>query len=153
MGIDYISQAQSAVKTGGIIDGVSNVIDIALNKTTKLGLIDKNVSTLIKKGKNVILDNVSKNIEETFTNQLEGIEKLSKYENNWKNYYKEKDFDGMEREYQKIKSKLNELMPLENTIKEARTIENIHEIIKNNGQNFELDENQIKLAQMLTVNV
>ena len=116
-------------------------------------LIDKNVSTLIKKGKNVILDNVSKNIEETFTNQLEGIEKLSKYENNWKNYYKEKDFDGMEREYQKIKSKLNELMPLENTIKEARTIENIHEIIKNNGQNFELDENQIKLAQMLTVNV
>ena len=65
----------------------------------------------------------------------------------------EKDFDGMEREYQKIKSKLNELMPLENTIKEARTIENIHEIIKNNGQNFELDENQIKLAQMLTVNV
>ena len=36
---------------------------------------------------------------------------------------------------------------------EARTIENIHEIIKNNGQNFELDENQIKLAQMLTVNV
>ena len=129
------------------------MIDIALNKTTKLGLIDKNVSTLIKKGKNVILDNVSKNIEETFTNQLEGIEKLSKYENNWKNYYKEKDFDGMEREYQKIKSKLNELMPLENTIKEARTIENIHEIIKNNGQNFELDENQIKLAQMLTVNV
>ena len=59
----------------------------------------------------------------------------------------------MEREYQKIKSKLNELMPLENTIKEARTIENIHEIIKNNGQKFELDENQIKLAQMLTVNV
>ena len=44
-------------------------------------------------------------------------------------------------------------MPLENTIKEARTIENIHEIIKNNGQNFDLDENQIKLAQMLTVNV
>ena len=58
----------------------------------------------------------------------------------------------MEREYQKIKNKLNELMPLEKTIKEARTIENLHEIIKNNGQNFNLDENQIKLAQMLTVN-
>ena len=149
---DSISQAQSAVKTGGIIDGISNVIDVALNKTTKSGLIDKNISSLIKNGKNVILDNVSKNIEETFTSQLEGIEKLSKYENNWKNYYKEKDFNGMEREYQKIKNKLNELMPLEKTIKEARTIENLHEIIKNNGQNFNLDENQIKLAQMLTVN-
>lgn len=149
---ESISQAQSAVKTGGIIDGISNVIDVALNKTTKSGLIDKNISSLIKNGKNVILDNVSKNIEETFTSQLEGIEKLAKYENNWKNYFKEKDFRGMEREYQKIKNKLNELMPLEKTIKEARTIENLHEIIKNNGQNFNLDENQIKLAQMLTVN-
>lgn len=149
---ESISQAQSAVKTGGIIDGISNVIDVALNKTTKSGLIDKNISSLIKNGKNVILDNVSKNIEETFTSQLEGIEKLAKYENNWKNYFKEKDFSGMEREYQKIKNKLNELMPLEKTIKEARTIENLHEIIKNNGQNFNLDENQIKLAQMLTVN-
>ena len=149
---ESISQAQSAVKTGGIIDGISNVIDVVLNKTTKSGLIDKNISSLIKNGKNVILDNVSKNIEETFTSQLEGIEKLAKYENNWKNYYQEKDFNGMEREYQKIKSKLNELMPIENTIKEARTIENLHEIIKNNGQNFNLDENQIKLAQMLTVN-
>ena len=150
---ESISQAQSAVKTGGIIDGISNVIDVVLNKTTKSGLIDKNISSLIKNGKNVILDNVSKNIEETFTSQLEGIEKLAKYENNWKNYYQEKDFNGMEREYQKIKSKLNELMPIENTIKEARTIENLHEIIRNNGQNFNLDENQIKLAQMLTVNV
>ena len=149
---ESISQAQSAVKTGGIIDGISNVIDVVLNKTTKSGLIDKNISSLIKNGKNVILDNVSKNIEETFTSQLEGIEKLAKYENNWKNYFKEKDFSGMEREYQKIKNKLNELMPLEKTIKEARTIENLHEIIKNNGQNFNLDENQIKLAQMLTVN-
>ena len=149
---ESISQAQSAVKTGGIIDGISNVIDVVLNKTTKSGLIDKNISSLIKNGKNVILDNVSKNIEETFTSQLEGIEKLAKYENNWKNYYQEKDFNGMEREYQKIKNKLNELMPLEKTIKEARTIENLHEIIKNNGQNFNLDENQIKLAQMLTVN-
>lgn len=147
---ENISQAQSAIKTGGIIDGVSNVIDTVLNKTTKSGLINQNTATLIKKGKNVILDNVSKNIEDTFTNQIDSVEKLGKYENNWKEYYESKNFEGMEREYQKIKDKLKELMPLENTIKEARIIENLHNIIKNNGQDFNLSKEQLELAKMLT---
>lgn len=146
---ENISQVQSAIKTGGIIDGVSNAIDIALNKTTKNGLINNNISTLIKQGKNVILDNVSKNIEKEFTNQLDSIEKLSKYENNWKTYFEQKDFIGMEREYGKIKEKMKDLIPLENTIKEARIIENLHSLIKNNGQNFELTNKEKELAQML----
>lgn len=147
---ENISQAQSAIKTGGIIDGLSNVIDTVLNKTTKAGMIDQNTALLIKKGKNVILDNVSKNIEETFTNQINNIEKLAKYENNWKEYYNKKDFDGMEREYQKITEKLKELIPLENTLKEARIIENIHKIIKNNDKNFDLSREQLEVAKMLT---
>ena len=109
---ENISQAQAAIKTGGIIDGISNVIDTVLNKTTKSGLISRGISTVIKQGKDVILDNVSKNIEEAFTSQLNNIEKLAKYENNWKEYFQTKDFDGMQREYEKIKEKLKELMPL-----------------------------------------
>lgn len=147
---ENISQAQSAIKTGGIIDGISDVIDTVLNKTTKSGLINSNISSLIKQGKNVILDNVSKNIEDTFTSQLDNIEKLGKYENNWKEYYNAKDFNGMEKEYKKITDKLKELIPLENTLKEARIIENLHNIIKNNGQNFDLSNEQLELAKILT---
>lgn len=147
---ENISQAQAVIKTGGIIDGVSDLMDNLLNKTERSGLIDKNVSTLIRKGKNVILDHVSKNIEDTFTSQLNSIEKLGKYENNWKNYYELKDFEGMQREYEKIKGKLKELIPLENTLKEARIIENLHMLIKNNGQDFNLSKEQIELANMLT---
>ena len=146
---ENISQAQSAIKTGGIIDGVSNVIDKVLNRTTKKGLINQNTAILIKKGKNVILDNVSKNIEDTFTKQIDSVEKLGKYENNWKEYYQSKDFQGMEREYQKIKDKLKELMPLEKTLKEAKIIENLHNVIKNNGKNFSLSKEQVELAKML----
>ncbi len=147
---ENLSQAQSAIKTGGIIDSVSNVIDSVLSKTTKTGLIDGNISSLIKQGKNVILDNVSKNIEETFTSQIDNIEKLGKYENNWKQYYEKQDFEGMEREYEKIREKLKEIMPIENTIKEAKIIENLHTLIKNNGQNFDLNNEELELAQMLT---
>ncbi len=147
---ENISQAQAAIKTGGIIDGVSDVIDNVLSKTANTGLIDKNTALLIKKGKNVILDHVSKNIEDTFTSQLNYIEKLGKYENNWKRYYKEENFEGMQREYEKIKEKIKQLIPLENTLKEARIIENFHMLVKNNGQKFNLSKEQIELANILT---
>ena len=146
---ESISQAQNAVKTGGVIDGISNVIDTVLNKTTKMGLINKGISSVIHQGKNVILDSVSKNIEESFTSQLNNIEKLSKYENNWKSYFEKRDFEGMQKEYDKIQEKLKEIMPLENTIKEARKIENIHNLIKNNGHNFDLTNEQLELSKML----
>ena len=56
----------------------------------------------------------------------------------------------MQREYEKIKEKLKILIPMETTLKQARTIENLHTLIKNNGQNFNLTEEQEKLTQMLT---
>lgn len=147
---ENISQAQSAIQKGGIIDGISNVIDNVLDKTRKSGLLNQTITNLIKQGKDIILDNVSKNINEEFTSQLNSLEKLGKYEENWKTYYKAQDFEGMEHEYRKIKEQLENLMPMENTLKEARNIENIHLLIKNNNQQFNLSNEEIELAQMLT---
>ena len=146
---ESISQAQNAVKTGGVIDGISNVIDTVLNKTTKMGLINKGISTVIHQGKNVILDSVSKNIEESFTSQLNNIEKLSKYENNWKNYFENKDFNGMEKEYNKIEKEIKNLAPIEKIMDNVKTIENLHTLIKNNGQDFNLTQEEIELAEKL----
>lgn len=146
---ENISQAQNVIKSGGIIDGISNLIDSTLNFTTQKGIIPYNVATLIRKGKNVILDNVCSNIETEFANQINNVEKLGKYENNWKEYYKNQDFEGMEREYKKIKDKLKQTLPLEETLKQARKIENLHLIIKNNGQDFNLTDEQKKLAEIL----
>ena len=146
---DSIAQAQNVIKHGGIIEGVSNVIDSTLAVTQKSGLLPNNIIKLIRQGKNVILDNVSSNIEAEFVGQLDQIEKLGKYENNWRTYYQQKDFEGMEREYQKIKEKLKEIMPLEKTINEARAIENIHVLIRNNGHDFNISKEQLEVAQML----
>ena len=55
----------------------------------------------------------------------------------------------MEREFKKMKEKFKEILPMENTIKEARTIENLHTLIKNNGRNFDLSEEQKELANIL----
>lgn len=147
---DSISQARDAVKNGGIIDGISNVLDKVLDKTSPSGLISGNIANIISSGKDALLNSVSNRIENEFTEQIDGVEKLSKYESNWKEYFEKQDFDGMEREYEKIQEKLEELMPLENTIKEARIIENLHSLIKNNNHNFNLTDEQRELANLLS---
>ena len=146
---ENVNQMQTAVKTGGIIDGISTLLDTVVNKVQSKGLIDYNVARTIKEGKNIILNNVESNIEKTFTDQIKSVEYTNKYINNWKNYYENKNFEGMEKEYQKIKKELKNLVPMEKTINQARTIENLHIFIKNNGQNFNLSNEAIELAEKL----
>ena len=103
---ENVNQMQTAVKTGGIIDGISTLLDTVVNKVQSKGLIDYNVARTIKEGKNIILNNVESNIEKTFTDQIKSAEYTNKYINNWKNYYENRNFEGMEKEYQKIKKEL-----------------------------------------------
>ncbi|MFR7874757.1 MAG: hypothetical protein ACLU33_05985 [Christensenellales bacterium] len=146
---ENITQVQNAIKTGGILDNVSGLINTVVNKTVNNGKLPYSIGNLIKKGKNVIIDNISKNIENEFQSQLNSLEKINKYCNNWREYYNNKDFDGMEKEFNKIKDKMKEIVPIENTIKTARVIENLHSLIKNNGKNFELNEEELELAKVL----
>ena len=146
---DNIEQARTVVKSGGLIDSISNLLDKGINFLAKNKKISYNVSSIIKSGKNVILDTINNNIEKNFDDQINSIEKISKYSANWKEYYQNKDFTGMEREYNKIKEKLKEVMPIEKTITEARQIENIHTLIKNKDGDFNLSKEELELASKL----
>lgn len=146
---ENIEQARNVVKSGGLIDNISNLLDGGINKIAKSGKISSSVASVIKGGKNVILDTINDNIEKNFDNQINSVEKIGKYTANWKEYYKEQNFDGMEREYKKIKEQLKNIMPMENTIKEARILENLHILIKNKGKKFDLSNEEIELASRL----
>lgn len=146
---ENISQIRKAVEQGGVIDTVSEVIDFATKKAQSVGLIDRTIGTLIKSGKNSILNNVSSSIEKELNNQEKNIEKLETYCENWKEYYKQKDFEGMKKEYNKMQEKLKEVIPIEETIKNARTIETLHNLIKNNGINFDLSSQELELVKKL----
>ena len=146
---ENIAQMQEAIKNGGIIDNVSSLLDSVINKVQSNGLINSTIARTIKQGKNSILNNVEKNIENTFNNQIKALNYTEKYIENWKNYFENKDFNGMEKEYKKIKTEMNYLAPIEKMINEARTIENLHMLIKNNGQDFNLTKEQMELAEKL----
>ncbi len=146
---ETVGQAQNAIKNGGIIDGISDSLDFVLDKVANAGNISNGLIQTIKKGKDVVLDSISNKIESNFNEQLDAAEKLQKYSNNWKEYFSNKDFEGMEKEYQKMKEKLKLIIPLENTLTEARTIENLHQLIKNNNKSFNLTEEQLELVTLL----
>lgn len=147
---DSVSDAYMAVRSGGIIDTTSKMLDAAVNSAKSNKLISNTTAKVLKQGKNVVKDCLSSRIEESFMEQVDGVEKVGKYIQNWHNYLKQKDVEGMKREYNKINKKIDTLLPLESTLKEARIIENVQTLLKNKGNKFEdITEEELKLALTL----
>jgi len=147
---ENMTQVRTAVADGGIIETLSDVLDNVINKTYQKGYINKSVSSVIKNGKNVLLDNISSNIKNQMDEQSQIAENLERYVENWKEYYNNKDFEGMTKEYNKIQKQLNNIIPLENILKETKEIEVLHNLIKNNGQKFEISNLEKELAEKLS---
>lgn len=146
---ENVNQIQKAVENGGIIDSLSGIFDNALNKINEKGKINENIINVIKEGKNIILDNISANIEDKLEQENN---KLNKFENNindWKEAFNNQDFNKMEEKMKKIKEGLNQIIPIENIIKGARLIENIHNKIEANNKNFNISELEMEAAKAL----
>ena len=146
---ENINQVKIAIGNGGIVDNISTVLDKVINTVYQKGYINRNTKNLIKNGKNVLLNNVSNNIKSQLEEQTNAVEKLEKYLNNWKDSYNKKDFSTMEKIYNNIEEQSQKIIPLENIINETKQIKAIHNLIKNNGQNFEISEEEKRLAYNL----
>ena len=146
---ENMDQVSTAIGDGGIIDAISNLLDKALNKIYKNGNINNTIFKLIKNGKNVLINNVSNNIKKELQDQNNSIERLEKYIKNWQENYNKKDFKKMSQEYEKIEKEYKKIIPVENVINETKRVKAIHNLIKNNGQNFNITEEEKRLANNL----
>lgn len=146
---ENISQVKKAVEKGGLIDTVSDLLDTGIDWAKKSGYIEKGLASSIKKGKNTILDTIEEQVGNNLNNQVEALGKIDSYIEKWQKYYEEQNFTNMEYQYKKIEEYLEKVIPLEDTINKARTVENLHERIKNNGKNFQLTDTEKELAEML----
>lgn len=144
---ENINQIEKVIDSGGLLNGISSLIDTTLTSAKKKGLINSNTTKLIKNSKNTIIKNISANIEDVLNTQVKSIDNLNKYMENWKIYYNNKNFDGMEKEYKKLKTNLEKIFPLEQTINDARNIEKIHILIKNKGEDFNLTQEELELLK------
>ena len=115
----------------------------------KNGFIKETLGELIKDGKKIILNYADKNIDKVNKDQMEKIQEMDELIEEWNKAYQNKDFKKMQNEYIKIERRLEKVLPVEDIINKARKVENLHNLIKNNGKNFDLTEEQIKLAEEL----
>lgn len=146
---DSIEQVQDVIAEGGTLDKISDLLDVGVDKLKESKVINASTAKTIKKEKNEIVKDVGENIENSFSDQLKSLEKLEKYMTNWKKYYEQQNFSKMQTEYNKMKKIIDEIMPLEKTITDYRTIENLQNLIKNNGKKFDLTEEELELANKL----
>lgn len=147
---ENVTQMRDAVKIGGIVDGVSDLIDIGINKVGQSGKISSNILDMIKIGKDALLDSVSNGIEENFLNQIDEIKNLENNVEEWKEAFENKNIEEMDKAYEKIKESSAGIAPLKQIIQETSLVENLHNLIKNNGNNFDLTEQQLQLAGQLS---
>ena len=147
---ENMEQIEIAVGDGGLVDTISSALDNATDKIYEKGYINRTINNIIKSGKDILLENVTQKIKEEIDEQNNSIESLEKYMDNWKDYYNNKNFEGMEKEIEKIQEKLEDVVPLEKIIKEARNIETLHELIKNKGQSFEITQTERELINKLS---
>lgn len=146
---ENVTQIENAIKNGGVLDITSEVLNKSIDLAKQNKLIKNSTASVLKKGKNVILDSINNNMENMLTSQIKSIEKLDKAISNWEEAYKVQNLEEMKKEYKKINKELKNVIPIENTIKTARNIENIHNLILNNGNKFNLSEDQLELAKKL----
>lgn len=146
---ENISQVRKATEEGGIIDTISGLLDKAIDKLEEKGILKENFANIIRSAKNGILNTTSSNISSDLDDQLEYTEKLEKNIESWKEAYKAQDFESMEKAYEKIEKYLDKTMSTENIYKDSEVIENLHNLIKNNGKNFDITEEEIMLAEKL----
>ncbi len=146
---ESVSQMRSAIKNGGIIDGISDLLDVVIDKVAEKGVLDYSIANTISHGKDIILNHIESNIENSFDKQYEAIELLDNAVQGWQDYWKDKDFEGMEREFKKIEKELKHIAPIEKMIDNVKTIEILHNLVKNNGQDFNLSQQHLDLVEKL----
>ena len=149
---ENINQMQEAIQSGGILDNFSSLFDTVLNRLEKNGKINNTVSNILYKGKDIILNNVEKNIQQTFNKQLDNFNNVENHISIWEESFNNKDFDGMEKEYSKLKEISEDLAPIEKIISKLKEIDTLHNLIKNNGKNFELSQQEVELVNKLNNN-
>ena len=148
---DNIEQVETAIGQGGIIDTTSDLLDKAIIKIYQKGIIGSQIKNLITKGKDLILSNVSSNLKNEINLQEKSFSDIEENIANFNNFYNNKDFEGMTKEYNKIQSELKKLIPLENVLNETKRIDILYNLIKNNGHNFNLNENEISFIQKMNI--
>lgn len=146
---ENITQIEQAVKKGGMLDSISSIIDNAIDFAKDKNILNKDIAKVITAGKKAIIKNISDDLKNELSSQVSSVEKLNEYCEKWNEAYKAQDLESMNKNFDKIESQIENIVPLENIINKAREIENLQNLITNNGGNFDISNEKLELVKVL----
>lgn len=134
---------KKVLKNPDTIKLISDTVEIILNNR------DINIQNKERNNKKIIEKNVENNLNNQLESQINSINKIENYKNEWYKNYENKDFEMMNKEYKNIKKELKNIVPIEKLIKETRKIENLNQLIKSKGGDFNITKEELELANKL----
>ena len=108
-----------------------------------------NIQNKERSNKKIIEKNVENNLNNQLERQVNSINKIENYKNEWYKNYENKDFEKINKIYKNIKKELKNIVPIEKLIKETRKIENLNQLIKSKGGDFNITKEELELANKL----
>ena len=146
---ENLSQIKAVIQSGGLLDTISKLLDNVITWAKDEKLISSSTAKLIKSSKKTIIKSIEDSIDNSLEDQVTAIEKIDGYIEKWNNYYKEHDLTNMKKIHTRIEKELEKVIPIEDVLTRVKNLENIHELIVNNGGNFNLSEEELELANIL----
>lgn len=146
---ESIEQVKIVIEKGGLLDTVSDLLDNVIKWAKEKKIISSKTAKLLKSSKKTILQAIEDNIDTSLTDQVASLEKIESYIEKWTNYYKEQDLTNMKKIHTRMTNELEKVLPIQSTLEKVEEINNLHELIINNGGDFNLTEEELELAEML----
>ena len=146
---ESISQIKDVIKSGGLLDTVSKLLDSVIDWAKKEEIISSGTARLIKSNKRIIMQNIENSIDNSLLDQADAIGKIDGYIEKWKDYFDKQDFTNMKKMYNKIEKQMEQLVPIQSVLDKVEYVENLQQLIENNGKNFQRTEEELELANML----
>ena len=146
---ENLSQIKKVIQSGGLLDTISKLLDNVITWAKDEKLINSSTAKLIKSSKKTIIQSIEDSIDNSLEDQVTAIEKIDGYIEKWNNYYQEQDLTNMKKIYTRMKNELEKVIPIQEVLTKVEQLENMHELIVNNGGNFNLSEEELELSTML----
>jgi len=146
---ESISQIKSVIKSGGLLDTVSDLLDDVISWAKDEKLISSSTAKLIKSSKKTILKSIEDSIDNSLEDQVTAIEKIDGYIEKWNNYFNEQDLKNMKKIYTRMQKEMEKIIPIQDVLNRVEQIENLQELIINKNGDFNLTEEEIELSSML----
>ena len=140
-----INELKDILKSPETLKVLTNTVDSLLNKSIQ----KEGVKITQEDSKKIISENIENKLNDEIENQIKSFKKIEEYKSEWYKNYADKDLEKMNKTLKKIKKEFKNILPIENTIKEIRKIENLNELIKSKGGDFNITEEEKELANRL----